>query len=91
MFVLCKLREYNMPSVITADIIASRKLVNQEKLLSPLKNLLATWGNSPKDWKLDRGDFFQVLSNFVQVVSATTQFIIVQFIYIKTGHCATDY
>jgi hypothetical protein len=60
MFVLCKLREYNMPSVITADIIASRKLVNQEKWLSPLKNLLATWGNSPKDWKLDRGDFFQV-------------------------------
>ncbi|MDA3943795.1 MAG: hypothetical protein PF694_09695 [Bacteroidetes bacterium] len=49
-----------MVAIITADIIASRKLVNQEKWLSPLKNLLATWGNSPKDWKLDRGDFFQV-------------------------------
>jgi hypothetical protein len=35
-------------------------LVNQEKWLSPLKNLFSTWGNSPKDWKLDRGDFFQV-------------------------------
>jgi hypothetical protein len=38
-----------MVAIITADIIASRKLVNQEKWLSPLKNLLATWGNSPKD------------------------------------------
>lgn len=49
-----------MIAVITGDIIASRKLVNQEKWLSPLKNLLSTWGNSPKDWKLDRGDFFQL-------------------------------
>ena len=49
-----------MVAIITGDIIASRKLVNQEKWLSPLKNLLATWGDSPKDWKLDRGDSFQV-------------------------------
>lgn len=49
-----------MIAVITGDIIASRKLVNQEKWLLPLKNLLAKWGDSPKDWKLDRGDFFQV-------------------------------
>jgi hypothetical protein len=49
-----------MIAIITGDIIASRKLINQEKWLSPLKNLLATWGDSPKDWKLDRGDFFQV-------------------------------
>jgi hypothetical protein len=49
-----------MIAVITGDIIASRKLVNQEKWLSPLKNLLTTWGDSPKDWKLDRGDFFQI-------------------------------
>jgi len=47
-------------AIITGDIIASRKLVNQEKWLSPLKNLFTTWGNSPKDWKIDRGDFFQV-------------------------------
>ncbi|MCO5247459.1 MAG: SatD family protein [Chitinophagales bacterium] len=49
-----------MIAVITGDIIASRKLVNQEKWLLPLKNLLTTWGSSPKDWKIDRGDFFQI-------------------------------
>ena len=49
-----------MVAIITGDIIASRKLVNQEKWLLPLKNLLATWGESPRDWKLDRGDFFQI-------------------------------
>lgn len=49
-----------MVAIITGDIIASRKLVNQEKWLLPLKNLLSNWGNSPKDWKLERGDFFQV-------------------------------
>lgn len=49
-----------MIAVITGDIIASRKLGNQEKWLLPLKKLLAKWGNSPKDWKVDRGDFFQV-------------------------------
>jgi hypothetical protein len=49
-----------MIAVITGDIIASRKLVNQEKWLLPLKNLLSKWGDSPKDWKLDRGDYFQV-------------------------------
>ncbi|KAB2859721.1 MAG: winged helix-turn-helix transcriptional regulator [Flavobacteriales bacterium] len=49
-----------MVAIITGDIIASRKLVNQEKWLIPLKKLFSTWGESPKDWKLDRGDFFQV-------------------------------
>lgn len=49
-----------MIAVITGDIIASRKLVNQEKWLLPLKNLFLTWGESPKYWKLERGDFFQV-------------------------------
>ncbi len=49
-----------MIAVITGDIVASRKLVNQEKWLLPLKSLLSTWGESPTDWKLDRGDFFQV-------------------------------
>jgi hypothetical protein len=49
-----------MIAVITGDIIASRKLVNQDLWLSPLKGLLASWGDSPKDWKVDRGDFFQV-------------------------------
>jgi len=49
-----------MIAVITGDIIASRKLVNQEKWLSPLKNLFNTWGNRPQHWDLKRGDFFQV-------------------------------
>jgi hypothetical protein len=49
-----------MVAVITGDIIASRKLVNQKKWLLPLKNLFSSWGDSPKDWNLDRGDFFQV-------------------------------
>ncbi len=58
-----------MIAVITGDIIASRKLVNQEKWLSPLKNLLTTWGDSPKDWKLDRGDFFQIeITNIEEVL-----------------------
>lgn len=49
-----------MIAVITGDIIASRKLANQEKWLIPLKKLLSKWGDSPKDWKLERGDYFQV-------------------------------
>lgn len=49
-----------MVAIITGDIMASRKLKNQEKWLIPLKNLFNKWGDSPKEWKLDRGDFFQV-------------------------------
>lgn len=49
-----------MIAVITGDIVASRKLVNQEKWLTPLKDLLTQWGVSPIDWKIDRGDFFQI-------------------------------
>lgn len=49
-----------MIAVIKGDIIASRKLVNQAIWLNPLKNLLATWGDSPKNWVLLSGDFFQV-------------------------------
>lgn len=49
-----------MIAVITGDIIASRKLINQEKWLFPLKNLLAGWGDSPQYWQLERGDLFQV-------------------------------
>lgn len=49
-----------MIAVITGDIVASRKLVNQDKWLIPLKNLLVTWGERSKEWELDRGDFFQV-------------------------------
>jgi len=57
-----------MIAVITGDIIASRKVVNQDKWLLPLKTLFSTWGDSPKDWKLDRGDFFQVEIKHVEDV-----------------------
>ena len=63
-----------MIAVITGDIIASRKLVNQDKWLIPLKTLLDTWGKSPKDWKLDRGDFFQIeIDNIEEVLIKTLE------------------
>lgn len=49
-----------MIAVIKGDIIASRKLVNQAKWLLPLKSLLATWGENPKNWLIHSGDFFQI-------------------------------
>lgn len=49
-----------MIAVISGDIIGSRKLENQGIWLNPLQDLLNAWGESPKDWKLERGDFFQV-------------------------------
>ena len=49
-----------MIAVIKGDIVASRKLADQEKWLSPLKKLLAKWGNTPKKWELVWGDSFQV-------------------------------
>ncbi|HQQ20418.1 MAG TPA: hypothetical protein PK471_00755, partial [Bacteroidales bacterium] len=49
-----------MIAVISGDIIGSRKLENQGIWLDPLQDLLNAWGESPKDWKLERGDFFQV-------------------------------
>ena len=49
-----------MIAVIKGDIIASRKLVDQEKWLTPLKKLLTTWGDTPKNWFLLSGDFFQI-------------------------------
>lgn len=58
-----------MIAIITGDIFASRKLVDQEKWLSPLKKLFSTWGNSPGDWNLERGDFFQVeITNYEEVL-----------------------
>ncbi len=59
-FAINNSKKASMIAIITGDIFASRKLVDQEKWLSPLKKLFSTWGNSPKDWKLERGDFFQV-------------------------------
>lgn len=49
-----------MIAVVKGDIIASRKVVDQEKWLLPLKDLLGSWGQSPKNWELVWGDFFQI-------------------------------
>ena len=49
-----------MIAVLKGDIIASRKIVDQEKWLLPLKELLNTWGEWPKNWELVWGDFFQI-------------------------------
>ncbi|MDX5479068.1 MAG: SatD family protein, partial [Cyclobacteriaceae bacterium] len=49
-----------MISVIKGDITASRKLLDQEKWLIPLKKLLGSWGKTPEKWELVWGDFFQI-------------------------------
>ena len=49
-----------MIAIITADIINSRKLVNQEIWITPLKKLLANYGATPKKWEIYRGDYFQI-------------------------------
>jgi hypothetical protein len=49
-----------MTAIITADIINSRKLVNQEIWIAPLKALLESYGSSPENWEIFRGDYFQI-------------------------------
>jgi hypothetical protein len=49
-----------MIAIITADIINSRKLVNQEIWITPLKKLLADYGSTPQKWEIYRGDYFQI-------------------------------
>ena len=52
-----------MIAIIKGDIIASRKLLDQEKWLQPLKSLLSQWGTTPEQWELVWGDFFQLEIN----------------------------
>lgn len=49
-----------MIAVIKGDIINSRILVNPEPWLIPLQTIFSQWGDTPKDWELVWGDFFQV-------------------------------
>ncbi|WP_264563957.1 SatD family protein [Flavobacterium sp. N3904] len=49
-----------MIAIITADIINSRKLTNQDTWITPLKKLLNTYGPTPKKWEIFRGDYFQI-------------------------------
>ena len=49
-----------MTSIITGDIINSRKLSNPRDWLVALKKVLSAFGKSPKTWEIYRGDSFQV-------------------------------
>lgn len=57
-----------MIAVITADIINSQKR-EVEKWMSQLKKLLSSWGNSPANWEIYRGDEFQLKCNVSDVFS----------------------
>lgn len=48
-----------MISIITGDIINSRDSAPKQ-WLSALKTVLNTYGKSPKDWEIYRGDSFQI-------------------------------
>ena len=48
-----------MKAVITGDIVSSRQ-VSAEKWLAALREVLANWGQAPKDWDVYRGDSFQL-------------------------------
>lgn len=45
--------------ILTADIVNSRKL-SSKKWIDDLKALLLTFGKSPNDWEIYRGDEFQM-------------------------------
>lgn len=45
--------------ILTADIVKSRKL-SSKKWIDDLKALLLTFGKSPNDWEIYRGDEFQM-------------------------------
>jgi hypothetical protein len=49
-----------MTSIITGDIVNSRKLKDPTQWLSPLKQLLLPYGKTPKAWEVFRGDSFQL-------------------------------
>lgn len=63
-----------MLAVIKGDIIASRKLLDQQKWLEPLKAQLAQWGKTPEQWELVWGDFFQLeISNLEEALKKALQ------------------
>ncbi|ANE49497.1 transcriptional regulator [Flavisolibacter tropicus] len=49
-----------MTSIITGDIINSRKLKNPTTWLTPLKEVFQEYGKTPKVWEVFRGDSFQI-------------------------------
>lgn len=52
-----------MTSILTADIINSRKTQDVSWLINSLKKILNTYGESPKTWEIYRGDSFQLEIN----------------------------
>lgn len=53
-------RKNNLTSVITGDLINSRKVKKPSQWLDPLKKALRTEGKTPEAWEIYRGDSFQV-------------------------------
>ena len=49
-----------MIAVLNGDIINSRKLINQELWIVPLKILLNKYGKTPQNWEIFRGDSFEL-------------------------------
>lgn len=49
-----------MTSIVTGDIIGSRKVDDPEAWVSPLKALFKTQGSEPGVWQFFRGDSFQI-------------------------------
>jgi hypothetical protein len=49
-----------MTSVITGDIINSRRIANPKGWLTALKKTLSEYGKSPGTWEIYRGDSFQI-------------------------------
>lgn len=49
-----------MIAILTGDIVDSRKLESPEIWILPLKSLLVSWGSSPTNWEIYRGDSFQL-------------------------------
>ncbi|WP_299060748.1 SatD family protein [uncultured Polaribacter sp.] len=52
-----------MTSILTADIINSRKTQDVSWLMNNLKKILNIYGESPKTWEIYRGDSFQLEIN----------------------------
>ena len=57
-----------MKSTITGDIVQSKTVKDSEKWSVPLKNLLSTFGESPREWEIYRGDSFQLEVSTVEVL-----------------------
>ena len=49
-----------MTSIVTGDIINSRKVTDQKSWIQPLKKIMGDYGKTPKTWEIFRGDSFQL-------------------------------